>query len=105
MLRNGLFYYLEIDLLTVCTSANPFVGIKNYCQNLLKTRSKTLAMKRHRESYSVADLIAYAFVGVFLSDTNFLGVFKQIMQCDLLKFAVVPLLVFSPLFNAQRSMF
>lgn len=41
-----------------------------------------------------ADLIVYAFVGVSLS-----YMFKLIMRRDLLRFAVVNLVVFAPLFT------
>ncbi len=40
----------------------------------------------------------------FLSDAKFMGrVFNLIMQGDLLRFAVVKLLVFAPLFNTQEK--
>jgi len=45
----------------------------------------------------VAKLITYAFVGVSLSDITFMG--------DLLRLALVNLLVFAPLFTAQKVSF
>ncbi len=50
-----------------------------------------------------ADLFAYAFVEVSLSDTKFMRG-EYLMQGDSLRFAVVNLLVFVPLFNTQKSM-
>jgi len=51
-----------------------------------------------------ADLIAYAFVGVSLSDATFMERFKQIMQHDShdLRFEIVILLAFAPLFTTQN---
>ncbi len=51
------------------------------------------------------DLIEYAFLGVFLSDAKCMyeRVFKWITQCILLTFALVKLLAFAPLFNAQKK--
>ncbi len=44
------------------------------------------------------DLIEYAFVGVFLSNTKFMGVkFKT----NLLTFALIKFLLFAPLFNPK----
>jgi len=55
------------DLLTPCSSANPLLALKTYCQHLLKTCSEQLALKR---VVFAADIIAYAITGVSLSDTH-----------------------------------
>jgi len=52
-----------------------------------------------------ADLIAYAFVVVSLSDAKFMGgeYLNESRNCDLLMFALVNLLVFAALFNTQKK--
>lgn len=42
MLRNVLIYYFELDLLTVYTSANPFVGIKKILSELTKDMQQNI---------------------------------------------------------------
>ncbi len=42
MLRNWLLYYLELDLLTVYTSANPFVGIKKWLLEFTKDTQQNI---------------------------------------------------------------
>lgn len=48
------------DILTSCTSAKLLLALKKYSQDLLKTHSGMLAIKRHGYSYSCT---VYAFVG------------------------------------------
>ncbi len=51
----------------------PSFGVKkNYCQDLLNTRSGKLALKRHGHIFAT-HLIEYAFVGVSLSICKFMG--------------------------------
>jgi len=57
------FNDLGPDLL-VCASTNPLLVLN-------KTHSEKLPLKRHGQF--VADLIAYAFVGVSFSDAKFMG--------------------------------
>ncbi len=54
------------DLPTACVIANSLLALKNYCQDLLKTRSE----KGLDAVIFASDLIAYAFVRVSLSDTK-----------------------------------
>ncbi len=50
------------------------------------------------------DLIEYAFLGVSLSDVTFMGECSNESRNDpLLTFMFVTLLVFAPLFNAQKK--
>ncbi len=49
----GIFLtkYLAPDLISACASANPHLVLKNYCQDLLKTRSGKLALKRRGQLF------------------------------------------------------
>jgi len=39
------------DLLTACASTNPLLALENNCQDLLKTRSEKLTLKRRGQGY------------------------------------------------------
>ncbi len=81
----------------------PSFGIHIVLYDFLKTRSEELALKRHGHSYFWAWLYWICICRSFHFRRNIYGmrVFKWITQLDLLKFALVKLLVFTPLFNAQ----
>lgn len=59
--RGTQLEHLGPDLLALCTSARPFLGVKTCCQDLLKTLAK-----KHGLKFFAADLVAYALVGVSL---------------------------------------
>jgi len=50
-----------------------FWRFKKYCQDLLKTCNEKLELKGHAQGIFEADLIAFAFVGVSLSDVKSMG--------------------------------
>ncbi len=54
-------------LLTDCASANCLLALKDYCQDLLKTRNDELMLNT---VIFAPDLLEYAFLGVSLSDAK-----------------------------------
>jgi len=89
------------DLLT----ANPLLALKNYCWDLLKTRSAKLVLKRCGLSCFCGWPYCICICRSFPFRRKIYGrrVFKWIRKHDLLIFALVNLLVFARLFNAQKK--
>ncbi len=88
------------DILTACTSTI-LLALKYYCKNLQQMRSEELALKRCGQLFlRLTLLIEYSFP--FQTQIYGRRVLKWITQCDLLKFALVKLLVFAPFFNTQK---
>jgi len=75
-----------------------------FFQDLLKTHSEKLALKGMDWVIFVADLIAYAFVAVFLSNAKFMGGEYSNESCKVIYYAVVNLLVFVLLFIILNQM-
>jgi len=50
------------------------LALQNYCHDLLKRHGKILLLKKGVDRVILsADIIAYAFVGVSLSDAKYMG--------------------------------
>ncbi len=64
----------------------PFLPLKKYCQDLLKMRQWRIGAEKAWTVIFAPDLIEYAFVVISLSDAK-----------------LVKLLIFAPLFNAQKK--
>jgi len=101
-----IFYqYFSKGQIATCASENPLLALKNYCRDLLKSRSVKLALKRRRLScfcgWPYWICICWSFP--FRREIYGRRVFKWITQRDLLMFALVNLPVFAPLFNAQKK--
>ncbi len=92
-------------LLTACASTKHLLALNYYSQDLLKTRSDKLALKRRVRSYFYAWPYWICICGSFPFRCNIYGRrgFKWITQHNLLTFALIKLLVFAPLFNAQKA--
>lgn len=99
--KSSMSEYIGPDLLTACASANPFLALKNYCQDLLKTRSENLARKRRGNSYFCGWTYCWSFP--FRCEIYGRRLFKWIMQSDLVRFALVNLLLYAALFTAKKK--
>ncbi len=82
----------------------PSLALKLYCQVLLKTHSDQLALRRGQLFFCAWPYwICICRSFPFRRKSYGRSVFKWIMQRDLLTFALVKLLAFALLFNAQKK--
>ncbi len=92
-------------LLTACGSANHILMLQLYCKVLLKTRSDELTLKRsgHSSFWAWPYLICISRRFPFRRKSYGRSVYKCITQLVLQTFAIVKLLPFAPLFDAQKA--